>query len=101
MLQEEIKNKLVSSMTTENLRRRPVQVPENLFAKEKTSTLVAMNEDLEAHSKETHTDIHHQDQTVLTPDMPPPPSPHYQFNISPPNWRDVIKTGKSCIFPWT
>lgn len=51
-----------------------------------------MKEDLEAHLKETHSDIHHQDPIVLPPDMPPPPSPHYQLDISPPQWSEVVET---------
>lgn len=62
-----------------------------LFAKERSSRLVA-KKDLEADLKEVHSDIHRQDPIVLPPNMPPLPSPHYQLDISPPKWSEVVET---------
>lgn len=111
MLQVEIKNQLVSLRRAENLRKRcrkkdqtrsrffndPYRFMKNLFAKENSSRLVAMKEDLEAHLKEAHSDIHHQDPIVLPPDMPPPPSPHFQLEISLPKWSEVVENDDSGV----
>lgn len=64
----------------------------NLFAKEKSSRLIAKKEDLGAHLKEVHSDIRRQNPMVFPPDMPPLLSPHYQLDISPPKWSELVET---------
>lgn len=106
VLQAEIKNRLVSLRRAEDLRKRcrkkdqmrsrffndPYRFMRYLFAKEQSGRLVAKKEDLEAHLKEVHSDIRRQDPMVLPPDMPPLPSPHYELDISPPKWSEIVET---------
>ncbi|KAK7886737.1 hypothetical protein WMY93_026358 [Mugilogobius chulae] len=108
VLQAEIKNRLSILRRAEHLRRKrrkkeqvrtrffndPFRFLKSLFTKEKSGKLVTSKEELEAHLKEIHSGIHRNNPISLPSDMPPVPSPHYQFDISPPKWNEVLATAR-------